>query len=74
MTQVPTYDLVHQQMDATDELLTTAGAAKVLQVSVQTVRRWETNGDLLAVRTPGKQRRFRRSDVEALLAPKEAAS
>lgn len=52
-----------------DELLSTGEAAEALQVSVQTVRRWEQTGHLSAVRTPGNQRRFRRSEVEALLAP-----
>ena len=56
-------------MVAPDDLLTTGEAAAELQVSVQTVRRWERQGDLRAVRTPGNQRRFRRSEVEALLAP-----
>ena len=52
-----------------DELLTTGEAAELLQASVQTVRRWEASGHLTAVRTPGNQRRFRRSEVAALLSP-----
>ena len=60
-------------MDATRDLVSTGEAAKELGVSVQTVRRWEQSGHLPAVRTPGNQRRFRRSDVEALLAPSEAS-
>jgi excisionase family DNA binding protein len=55
-------------MEEREELLTTGRAAEELQVSVQTVRRWEKKGHLVAVRTPGGQRRFRRSDVEAVLA------
>lgn len=54
-----------------DELLTTGDAAKLLQASVQTVRRWEASGHLTAIRTPGNQRRFRRAEVEALLAPSD---
>ena len=53
-----------------DELLSTGEAAEILQASVQTVRRWERSGHLTAIRTPGDHRRFRRSEVEALLAPK----
>lgn len=61
--------------DSPPDLITTGDAAAVLGVSVQTVRRWERSGHLPAVRTPGNQRRFRRSDVEALLEiPSEAAS
>lgn len=55
--------------DSPDDLLSIGEAATVLQASVQTVRRWEQSGHLPAVRTPGNQRRFRRSEVEALLAP-----
>lgn len=62
-------------MADTPDLITTGEAADLLHVSVQTVRRWERTGDLAAVRTPGNQRRFRRADVEALLAfGTEAAS
>lgn len=42
-------------------------------VTVGTVRAWESAGKLTAIRTPGGQRRFRRSDVEALLTPQDAA-
>jgi excisionase family DNA binding protein len=41
--------------------------AKLLGVTVGTVRRWNKDGRLSAVRTPTGHRRFRRSDVEALL-------
>jgi excisionase family DNA binding protein len=34
-----------------------------------TVRRWVAAGDLEALRLPGRQLRFRRSDVEALGVP-----
>jgi putative resolvase len=49
-------------------------AAALLGVSVKTVRRWVDNGYLACVRTPSNQRRFRRADVEALLAMPEVAS
>ena len=51
------------------DLLTTTEAAAVLQVSANTVRDWADSGALAGVRTPGGHRRFRRSDVDALLAP-----
>ena len=55
--------------DSPNDLLSVGDAAVLLQVSTQTVRRWEQSGHLLAVRTPGNQRRFRRADVDALLTP-----
>ena len=62
--------------ESPDDLLTVGEAADVLHVSTQTVRRWDKLGHLASVRTPGNQRRYRRSDVVAVLAPKpaEAAS
>ena len=42
-------------------------AARLLGVTIPTVREWERKGRLPAVRTPGGQRRFRVSDVQALL-------
>jgi excisionase family DNA binding protein len=47
--------------------------AKCFGVAVSTVRNWELKGHLTAIRTPGGQRRFRRTDVEALLTVKESA-
>lgn len=47
--------------------------ARMLGISVDTVRRWEAEGRLSAVRTLGGQRRFLRSEVEALLDPQDAA-
>lgn len=54
---------------AHDELLGVGEAATLLNVSNGTIRRWSDSGALQAVRTPGGQRRFRRSDVVALLSP-----
>ena len=50
-----------------EELLAISEAARMLGVTVETVRRWEREGRIKAVRTPAGHRRFRRSDVEALL-------
>lgn len=49
-------------------------AATALGVSTDTLRRWDRDGRLRAVRTPTGQRRFRRSDVEALLAQRQSES
>lgn len=40
-------------------------AAKSLGVSVSSLRRWETEGKLKAIRTPGGQRRYLLEEVEA---------
>ena len=51
------------------EYLPIGEAARVLGVSVDTLRRWESEGRISAIRTLGNQRRFGRADVEALLSP-----
>lgn len=43
-------------------------AARILGVSVDTMRRWDKTGELPAVRTAGKQRRYLVSDIDAFLA------
>ena len=48
------------------ELLTIGEAARILGVSVDTIRRWERDGKITGTRTLGGQRRFRRDIVEAL--------
>jgi excisionase family DNA binding protein len=47
--------------------LTVAQAAEVLGVSAGTLRNWANDGLITAHRTPGGERRFRRSDVAAFL-------
>lgn len=61
-------------MDDTKEFLSVGEAAEILEVSAQTLRRWEKSGAITALRTPGGQRRFRRADVVALIDTTEAAS
>lgn len=56
-----------------DELLTPAQASALIGVSVQTLRRYDREGRLPAARTPGNQRRFRRSDVLGLVSTDGAA-
>jgi excisionase family DNA binding protein len=43
-------------------------AAELLGVSVGTILNWSNAGKLAAKRTPGGHRRFRRGDVEAVIA------
>ncbi|HET7736436.1 MAG TPA: helix-turn-helix domain-containing protein [Nocardioidaceae bacterium] len=50
-----------------DDLLPIGTAAAIVGLSVDTLRRYETEGKITARRTPGNQRRFRRADVLALL-------
>lgn len=49
--------------------LTSGDVAKLFNVHPSTVIEWADKGQLPCFRTPGGQRRFRRADVEAFLAP-----
>lgn len=51
-----------------DRPLSPGQVADLFNVSVTTVANWADSGKLRSFRTPGGQRRFRRSDVEAFLA------
>ena len=50
-----------------DELLTPAEVAALFRVDPKTVTRWAKAGKLSAIRTLGGHRRFRESEVLALL-------
>ncbi|MCW2846550.1 MAG: DNA-binding protein, partial [Marmoricola sp.] len=50
-----------------DELLTPAEVAAMLFVDPKTVTRWARAGKLDAIRTPGGHRRYRRTDVLAIM-------
>lgn len=54
----------------TDQELTISEAAKALGVSIQTLRRWESQGKISARRTLGDQRRFPISEIERAKAGK----
>ena len=56
------------------EYLTTGEAASVLGVSDETLRRWADDRKVRHVRLPSGQLRFIRSDLDAVLAPVEAAA
>lgn len=43
-------------------------AAAMLNVAVETLRRWEREGKITSIRTPGGQRRFQISEIERLKA------
>ena len=57
-------------------LLTPAEVAKMFRVDPKTVTRWAKAGKLTAIRTLGGHRRYRKSEVQALLGidAKEARS
>lgn len=57
-------------VNSTDELMTPAEVAAVFGVQAKTVAAWARAGRLDAVRTLGGHRRYRRTDVEALLSPR----
>lgn len=50
-----------------DKLLTPGEVAATFRVDPKTVQRWAAAGRISSIRTPGGHRRFRRSDVLALV-------
>ena len=58
--------------DVTDEnterLLTPHQVAEMFRVDPKTVARWASNGWIGSIRTPGGHRRFRETEILALLA------
>lgn len=50
----------------TDELVPIGRAARELNVSIATLRRWERAGKITAIRTPTGQRRFPRSEIDRI--------
>ncbi len=51
-----------------DELLWIGAAATLLGVTVPTLRNWDRTGKLIPIRLPSGERRYRRTDIEAILA------
>ena len=51
-----------------EQLLTPAEVAKLFRVDPKTVTRWAKSGKLSYIRTLGGHRRYRSSEVRALLA------
>ena len=55
-------------MDGSNERLLTPGeVAALFRVDPKTVTRWAASGRISSIRTPGGHRRFRESEVRALL-------
>ena len=52
-----------------DRLLSLRKAAELLGVNISTLRRWDKNKYLTAIRTPGGHRRYRLSDIEKFQSP-----
>ena len=50
-----------------DRLLTPGEVATLFRVDPKTVTRWAAAGRIKSIRTPGGHRRFRESEVRALL-------
>jgi len=58
---------MHQVKDLCDDIfITSAPAARQLEVSSQTVINWQKSGKLPAIKTSNGVRLFRRSDIERL--------
>ena len=55
-------------IENTERLLTPHQVAALFRVDPKTVARWASNGWIGSIRTPGGHRRFRESEVLALLA------
>ena len=49
-----------------DKLIDICEAAELLGVSKETLRNWDRNGSLKALRTKGHHRRYRLSDIEKM--------
>ncbi|HVE74408.1 MAG TPA: BldC family transcriptional regulator [Mycobacteriales bacterium] len=55
-----------------DRLLTPSEVATLFRVDPKTVTRWAAAGRIGSIRTPGGHRRFRESEVRALLGEPQA--
>lgn len=56
-----------------DTWLKTADAAELAGVGTSTIKRWADEGRLRCMRTPGGHRRYRREDLDAILAEDRAS-
>lgn len=50
-----------------DQLVSIGKAAEMLDVHIETLRRWEKSGKIVCRRTPGGQRRFRIEDLRTVV-------
>jgi len=60
-------------VDTGERLLTPGEVAALFRVDPKTVTRWAAAGRISSIRTPGGHRRFRESEVRALLEGEEGA-
>lgn len=58
----------HDAVSTSEKLLTPGEVALMFRVDPKTVTRWASAGRIGSIRTPGGHRRFRESEVTALLA------
>jgi excisionase family DNA binding protein len=61
---------VSELSDEQDDLLTPSEVARRFKVDPKTVTRWANAGKLSSFKTLGGHRRFKASEVEALINPK----
>jgi len=61
-------------MEQRDRLMTPGEVANLFRVDPKTVSRWAISGRIPSLRTPGGHRRFRETDVRALLRGQEFES
>jgi excisionase family DNA binding protein len=54
-------------------LLTTSEVAELFRVDQSTIRRWIDEGRIASITLPGGRKRYRRSDIEAILAGDKSA-
>ena len=54
-----------------DRLLTIKETGKLLNVSKQTLQRWDNSGKLISIRTEGGHRRYKLSDIEKIINMKD---
>ena len=64
----PAIEVGNVTIENTERLLTPHQVAELFRVDPKTVARWASNGWIGSIRTPGGHRRFRESEVRALLA------
>ena len=50
-----------------EKVLTIKETAEILKVSLPTLRRWDSEGVLTPVRTSGRHRRYKMSDIKKFL-------
>ena len=52
---------------SSEDLLPIGETARLLGVTIETVRRWDKDGHIASTRTVGGQRRFRYGDIRDLI-------